>query len=113
MSRLNLIRIQELKDLDDDGSNETLKQLINLYYANTEKLINELANEYKSKNWPKVKQLSNSIRASSLNIGADQVVEAARKLEYAEADGIEKIGTEKLITSFGMAKNDLRIYLLT
>ena len=90
MSTLNQQKINELKELDDDGSNETLIELINLYLRTTPIILKKLLEDFNLGKVENVKRSAHSLRSSSLNLGVDFLAETMRKIEYLE-DGPDSL----------------------
>lgn len=81
---INQIKIQELKELDDEG--EVLKELIELFLPSTERKLAKL-DEMKSRPLPEeVKPIAHDMRSSCANLGADVLSELATQLEYLPVD---------------------------
>lgn len=81
---LNQEKIQELRELDDDG--EVLKELIGLYLPGTEKKISRLLELKSAPTATDIRPIAHEMRSSSANVGADILSELATKLEYMTVD---------------------------
>jgi HPt (histidine-containing phosphotransfer) domain-containing protein len=77
-------RIKELSDIDEDGSNSTLKELIQMYLENMPQKISDLKKLLEDKNYSELKKLAHFIRSSSLSFGAEKLSSIAFNIEYAK-----------------------------
>jgi two-component system sensor histidine kinase/response regulator len=80
---INPQTLEELKSLDDDGSNATLKELINLYLSSTPQKITRMEDFLQSQDYVALKKEAHSLRSSSLSLGAELMGELSSKIEYA------------------------------
>ena len=86
MSHLNQETISALKELDDDGSNDTLKALISLYCENSPVKVKMIADSFKSGDFTTMKKEAHTLKSSSGNLGAMKLLELANKIEYMVED---------------------------
>lgn len=84
VSTLNMAKIQELKDLDDDGSNETLKEIIVAFVHSSPPKIARMKKFLSEKNIPEIRKEAHSLRSSSLIFGADHLSDLLAKIEYSD-----------------------------
>jgi HPt (histidine-containing phosphotransfer) domain-containing protein len=77
-------KIQELSDIDEDGSNSTLKELIQMYLGNMPQRISDLKKLLEEKNYSELKKMAHFIRSSSLSFGAEKLSSIAFNIEYAK-----------------------------
>jgi HPt (histidine-containing phosphotransfer) domain-containing protein len=104
---LNDERIEELKQLDDDGSNETLLSLIELYINSSTKTLQELIIAQAVGEPETIKQLLHSLRSSSLNLGVESLAEFAKQIEFSD-----KTVTKKNIDDIGQHFENVKTKLL-
>lgn len=79
---LNLEKINELKEIDEDGSNETLIQVIQLFIVSTPKKLTNMQDHLHAQDWIPLKKEAHSLRSSALVLGADKMAHLAREIEY-------------------------------
>lgn len=80
---INPQNLEELKSLDDDGSNSTLKELIRLYLQSTPEKIARMDEFLVALDLVSLKKEAHSLRSSSLSLGAELMGELSSKIEYA------------------------------
>lgn len=81
---INLDKISELKEIDQDGSNETLKKLIEHYLSSTPQKLKKMAESYYLKDFAGLRKEANSLNASSNTLGAIILASLAKEIEYAK-----------------------------
>ena len=79
-------RIQEIKDLDDDGSNAVLKELISIYLATTPPRLKKIIESFYLKDFATVRKEAHALRSSSSAVGAELMGQSAAAVEYAKED---------------------------
>jgi HPt (histidine-containing phosphotransfer) domain-containing protein len=107
---INPDKIQELKELDDDG--EVLKELINLYLPSTESKLSKLPGMTSQSD---IKMMAHEMRSSCSNLGAEVLSDLATQLEYLQLDDKYHINAQLIIgkmnTEFLEVKKILESYL--
>lgn len=80
---VNLDRIAELKEMDEPGSEEIQRQLVEMYLASAPERISEL----KACADPvELKKIAHSLKSTSLNMGCDKLADLCQMLEKGEGD---------------------------
>lgn len=85
-STLNPDKIAELKEIDEDGSCETLLKLMDLFYVSVPRKINQMEIYYQQKNFSELRKEAHSLRSSSLTMGAEILASIAHEIEYTAND---------------------------
>lgn len=89
MHTINPEKLTELKELDDDGSDSVLKELINLYLESTPPKLKKIQEAIAAKDYLIARKESHSLKSSSLTLGAEILSKHASDIEYAK-DGEEE-----------------------
>lgn len=115
MDTINGQKIAELKELDDDGSDSVLRELINLFLASTPAKLGKILESHYLRDYPTARKEAHSLRSSSLTLGAEVLSQCAHDIEYAK-DGPEletTVGTavKKALKEFELVKSELEKYL--
>jgi len=76
-------RLEELKALDDDGSNETLRALLMDYLEAVPRSIRAMRTMEAQKKLDELKAEAHSLRSSSINIGAEALAKLCLQIETA------------------------------
>ncbi len=92
MHTLNPDKLSELKELDEDGSDTVLKELINLYLKTSPPKIKKLQELIEAKDFSSARKEAHSLRSSSLTMGAEILAQYASDIEYV------KMGDEHLMS---------------
>jgi HPt (histidine-containing phosphotransfer) domain-containing protein len=87
MMLINPTKISELKELDDDGSDDVLKQLIGLYLDSTPPKLKKMSESFAAQDFVTIRKEAHSLRSSSLTLGAETLSQFASDIEYAKVDG--------------------------
>jgi two-component system, sensor histidine kinase and response regulator len=77
-------RIQEIKSLDDDGSDAVLKELVTIYLDTTPPRLKKLIESFYLKDYATVRKEAHALRSSSSAIGAELMGQSAAAVEYAK-----------------------------
>lgn len=111
MNHINYGKIDELKELDDDGSNSVLNQVIELYIKSTGPKLARMQEALSKREYVALKAEAHSLRSSSLNLGAEVLADLSSQVEYLkESANYHDIQTEvmsKIITEFDVVKKIL------
>lgn len=92
LSVLHPEKMKELKELDDDGSNETLKEIVSAYLHSSPPKLARLKSHCASNNLKDAKKDAHSLRSSSLIFGAYNLSDLLAKIEYAsDTSEIEQV----------------------
>lgn len=112
---INFAKIQELRELDDDGSDSVLKELIGLYMNSTPPKIKKMVESFYTKDFSTLKKEAHSLRSSSLTVGADALSQVAYDIEYVKEEGnFEEFLHEQIIKlnkEFEAVKTELTKFL--
>ncbi len=81
---INMDRIQEIKDLDEDGSNAVLKELISIYVVTAPPRLKKIIESFYLKDFATVRKEAHALRSSSSAIGAELMGQSAAAVEYAK-----------------------------
>ena len=112
---INPEKITELRELDDDGSDAILKELITLYLSSTPPKLKKMLEFYYLKDLSSLQKESHSLRSSSLTVGAEDLSQIAYEIEYSkDGPGIQEFLQErikKLNKEFEAVKEELSRYL--
>lgn len=107
---INPDKIQELKELDDDG--EVLKELINLFLPSTELKISKLPGMTSQSD---IKMMAHEMRSSCANLGAEVLSDLATQLEYLQLDNNYQANAQAIVqkmkAEFLEVKKNLETYL--
>lgn len=103
---INRGTIQELKEIDEDGSNTTLKEIIALYLSSTPPKIERMKLHFEKGEVGPLKAEAHSLRSSSMTVGAEELGKIAAKIEYAPAPSADDI--TRLEEQFARVVDDLR-----
>lgn len=82
MNVLNRDRLNELMELDEDGSGETLKLLAQMYLDTAVKKISELKTHHQLNDEVHIRMAAHALRSSSINLGVSLIAEISEKIEY-------------------------------
>ncbi len=111
MTSINQDKIAELKELDDDGSDSVLKELIGLFLDSTPPKLKKILESFNLKDYSTAKKEAHSLRSSALNLGAEGLALLAKEIEYAndESDLEVTMGgaVKKLNDEFQLVKSEL------
>ena len=115
METVNTQKINEIKELDDDGSDSVLKGLINLFLNSTHPKLKKILECHYLKDYPTARKEAHLLRSSALTLGAEVLSQCAHDIEYAK-DGPEletTVGTavKKALQEFELVKKELEKYL--
>ena len=80
---LNLSHIEELKAMDDDGSCDTLRELISLFKTSSQKNFSDMKSFFANKDLDAMRKSAHALRSSSLNLGGVLFPESLLKIEYS------------------------------
>lgn len=109
---INLEKIAELKELDDDGSDSVLKELIGLYLDSTPPKLRKMADGFAARDFVTVRKEAHSLRSSSLTMGADTISKYASEIEYASEDDktaiVMEAGIKNAYREFELLKEELK-----
>ena len=109
---INPTKISELKELDDDGSDDVLKQLIGLYLESTPPKLQKMSESFAAQDFSTVRKEAHSLRSSSLTLGAETLSQYASDIEYAKEDGAMattiEAGILNAIREFEKVKSELK-----
>lgn len=112
---LNPAKIQEIKNLDEDGSDSVLKELIETFLRTSPSKVKKMIESFYLKDFPALKTEAHSLRSSSLTLGADELSQIALSIEYAkDISNLEEYLHEqilKLHKEFEQVKSELTKYL--
>lgn len=112
---INPSKIAELRELDDDGSDSVLKELIGLYLGSTPPKVKKMVEYFYLKDYSSLKKEAHSLRSSSLTVGADLLSQIVYEIEYAKEDtGVDEYLHERiknLHKEFEAVKAELSSYL--
>jgi HPt (histidine-containing phosphotransfer) domain-containing protein len=112
MKTINFDKIAELKELDDDGSDSVLKELIALYLDSTPQKIKKMNDCYLIQDFLTIRQEAHSLRSSSLTMGAEALSQLASDIEYAKEDGnlnaTIEAGIGQAVLEFEIVKSQLQ-----
>lgn len=84
MQTIDFNKISELRELDDDGSDSVLKELVSLFLQSTPPKLKKIIECYYLKDFSTVRKEAHSLRSSSLSLGAEVLSQLAHDLEYAK-----------------------------
>lgn len=106
---LNMDRIQEIKDLDDDGSNAVLKELVNIYLENTPPRLKKIIECFYLKDFATVRKEAHALRSSSTAVGAELMGQSAAAVEYTKEHEEDFIRDQikKMHAEFEILKSEL------
>jgi HPt (histidine-containing phosphotransfer) domain-containing protein len=106
---LNMDRIQEIRNLDEDGSDAALKELITIFLESTPPRLKNLSKSFNMKDFTSVRHEAHSLRSSSYAIGAEGMGQLAEAVEYAQDSEqdymLEHIS--RMLTEFENLKTEL------
>lgn len=109
---INLEKIAELKELDDDGSDSVLKELIGLYLDSTPPKLKKMADSFVARDFVTVRKEAHSLRSSSLTMGAETISQYASEIEYASEDDktaiVMEAGIKNAHREFELLKEELK-----
>ena len=112
---INPEKISELKELDDDGSDSVLKELIDLYLDSTPPKLVKMSECFAANDLASVRKEAHSLRSSSLTLGAEVISQYASDIEYAKEDATTRSTMEAGILNahneFEKIKAELKKYL--
>ena len=112
MKTINMDKISELKELDDDGSDSILKQLIGLYLDSTPPKLKKMTDSFTHSDFVTVRKEAHSLRSSSLTLGAVALSHYASEIEYAKQDSFEaitlEVGIKNAVIEFENVKSELQ-----
>lgn len=115
MKTINLEKISELKELDDDGSDSVLKELIGLYLVSTPPKLKKMSESFALSDFVTVRKEAHSLRSSSLTMGAEALSHLAAEIEYAKEDGSVvttiEAGIQNAVNEFENVKSELQKFL--
>lgn len=81
MKTINLDRIDELKDMDEPGSDEIQRELLKLYLSSTPTKIKSFHELFDSGNLEGLKKEAHSLKSTSLNMGCEFLAHYSERLE--------------------------------
>lgn len=105
MDYINLERLNELKELDEDGS--TLKELIRLFTKNTHLKMKNILDLFQEKDFVQMRREAHGLRSSGLNLGAEKLSHTLLKIEYSSDHDID----EKLAPAIQSLESDCHFTL--
>lgn len=112
MLLINPTKISELKELDDDGSDSVLKELIALYLDSTPPKLKKMTESFAAQDFATVRKEAHSLRSSSLTLGAETLSQYASDIEYAKEDGAVattiEVGILNAVREFEKVKSELK-----
>jgi HPt (histidine-containing phosphotransfer) domain-containing protein len=112
MMLINPTKISELKELDDDGSDTVLKELIGLYLDSTPPKLKKMSDSFAARDFVTVRKEAHSLRSSSLTLGAETLSQFASEIEYAKEDGSTattlEVGILNAAQEFEKVKSELK-----
>ncbi len=113
---LDLTKIQELKDLDDDGSDSVLRELVEMYLASTPTKLKKMYEFYCLRNLVELKKEAHSVRSSTLALGGSVMAATAAEIEYfkdgaANADEQMHTLVMRILKEFKELEQVLKAYL--
>lgn len=82
VKHLQLEKIDELKSLDDDGTDSVLKELIAIYLSSTPAKLKKMYELYCLRDLKNLKNEAHSLRSSSIALGGAVVAGTAQEIEY-------------------------------
>ena len=98
MQTINQDALNDLRELDEDGSDSTLKELVYSYFEIMPQSIQKLQKAIGANDFLQARKEAHSIRSSSLSLGAEKLSQLAHTLEYetaeATADTFKKLSAE-------------------
>jgi two-component system sensor histidine kinase/response regulator len=110
---INPEKLQELKELDDDG--EVLKELIGLFLPSTEKKLTRLTEFLPEPKPSEIKPIAHEMRSSTANLGAEVLSDLATQLEYLVDDVSyaqnASVTIKKMRDEFEQVKKSLSEYI--
>ncbi|PMP72105.1 MAG: hypothetical protein C0187_02315 [Calditerrivibrio nitroreducens] len=89
---------------------ESIKQILEIYVADTEQSINELRTLKKSDSYEKITKIAHQIKGSSYNVGADKIGNIAKEIEISAKSGKYEI-IDQLIETLKNEFDKLQVYL--
>ncbi len=111
MQTINQEALIELRELDEDGSDSTLKELVQSYFENMPQRIQRLEASIVASDFIQARKEAHSIRSSSLSLGAEKLSQLAHTLEYetanATAETFKKLSSE-LVQEYSAVKAELK-----
>jgi HPt (histidine-containing phosphotransfer) domain-containing protein len=111
MKTINFDKIAELKELDEDGSDSVLKQLIGLYLDSTPPKLTKMNVFFAAQDFVSVRKEAHSLRSSSLTLGAEVLSQFASDIEYAKEENATATigaGIHNAVSEFENVKSELR-----
>ncbi len=88
---LNLARIEELKEMDEPGSDEIQRQLVDLYLGSAPEKLETLTSLLQKGELDLLRKEAHSLKSTSLNMGCDQLADLCQKLESGDPNPAELI----------------------
>lgn len=111
MQTINQEALTELRELDEDGSDSTLKELVQSYFENMPQRFQKLEAAITASDFVLARKEAHSIRSSSLSLGAEKLSQLAYTLEYETADATPetfKKLTSELVQEYAAVKAELK-----
>jgi HPt (histidine-containing phosphotransfer) domain-containing protein len=109
---LNLTKIEEIKELDDDGSDAVLKKLIALFLDSTPPKLRKMQDGFVARDFDTVHKVAHSLRSSALTLGADALAQFAFTVEYGKEEiSVTQEGISGATQEFELLKEELKKYM--
>lgn len=83
---INMDRINELKEMDEPGSDEVQRQLVEMFISSVPDKISDLR---KSQSADDLKKAAHSLKSISLNMGCEILADFCQKIEKGDGDAKE------------------------
>lgn len=80
---INLERIAELKEMDDPGSEEIQRQLVEMFLDSSPEKISDLKTIVDP---VELKKMAHSLKSTSLNMGCEILADLCQKIEQGDGD---------------------------
>ena len=94
--------IQNLQDMDSDGSNSFLKEIIDLYKSQYPELIRNISDAILNNDPPALAKASHTLKGASLNIGAREIADLSKKMEMNAKENM-MIDMQKILNDISLS----------
>ncbi len=78
---LNKNTLNNIKALQREGAPKILNKIIDLYFKNSEKIVNEIEQAVNKKDAKKIRSSAHSLKSSSANLGAEDLANLCKEME--------------------------------
>jgi HPt (histidine-containing phosphotransfer) domain-containing protein len=110
---LNKDRIEEIRSLDEDGSDAVLKELIQVFQQATPGRLKKIHEAFDSKQYSLLRKEAHALRSGASAVGAEKLSAIAAAIEHAKNDSEEEFKNyiRQIDSEFESVSSELSTYL--